>query len=367
MPLTANAPVLVVSRVTAPAIIHWDYPFDVFLYESQRNINQPDAYSRMLILSGRKGKYTKDLAPGSVYTVLALDHVADANEAPHVMEREAIDKVTVLAVRGMASLITDTSERVGGTFYRNKVATSVNTHALLQIGLPGSIVIGGAGFKFFPNPLLTVPSFVSLLHHQLTTDKITDMDQRARLDALTLGGTALITVMDVDGKWEQRELPYQLLLQKLTIHFETVDPQGLGNMPWFESSADIRFRFEVWDYIKHTKSLLKAWVFFNQNTTLTPFNVSDFVFDAEWMVGPRLANVGTASLLLSVRQFDDPPFEDEFATSLHKFVEVQPGEYTEADPLTLVVRAAQEPDPLDPENELDIDAYVTVDVEYIRP
>ena len=173
--------------------------------------------------------------------------------------------------------------------------------------------------------------------------------------------------MDVDGRWEQLEWPYQLKLQKLSIRFDTIDPQGIGEPP-YESAGDIRYRFEVWDHVKGIRSLLKEWIFFNPYTTLTPFDVSDFIpGGAEVTVGPRLANTGSVSLLLSVREFDDGPFADELATSLNEYIQIEPGGFTEDDPIELVITAKQEPDPFDPENELDIDVHVKVNVEHIRP
>ena len=192
MPLKANKPNVVVTgaSATAPVTISWNFPSDsVVLYESLRNVQQPDSYSLVSTPSSQThmGSYTKDLYPGAVYTVLAFDHVAILSQRrPPIMEREAIDKVTVIAVQGSTQLITDKNEKVCGPYYRIIHVTSIVSHAMLEIGVAGNLRTDAAGFKSMTDPLLTIPSFTPLLRHRLTTDDLDKMDQSVRLNTLTM-------------------------------------------------------------------------------------------------------------------------------------------------------------------------------------
>jgi hypothetical protein len=364
--------VLIPAELSSDTVeIKWKFPFEIKLEHRTRKVGSTVTFQPRTIGDNElfEGRYTHTLMPGDVYEVRAFDrhffggsNITDGEKARHML-----GEVVVHALQRASSLQSDFNEKVGGTFYRYNIATgSTPTHAIMEIGRDQPVA-DAAGFRTMPNPIMTVNSFDASIFHQLTTDSL-DLGAGER-EKLTQARFALITVSDAAGRWEQVERGFRTLQRKMTINLHTIDVQSLGEAP-SETEAAMRFKLEVWDLNGQNWTLppSQSFVFENHNVTLTPFSISSFVPNPVVVVGPRPVRE-IAGLGLHVQEFDPWPQEDEHASSMKfgrpQVIKVIPGEGSEDQPLNIVVKAAQEYDPFDTEQEVDVDLHVSVTVEHV--
>jgi hypothetical protein len=375
MPLSTSDTVLLIpsGATYGNATISWDFSLrEIKLEERTHKVGSTSVFRRRPISDTElsAGSYVQPLTPGDVYKVRAFDHdfngsgMSEAEKA-----REMLGMVVVHALGLMTNLETDHNERVGGTFYRYSCATgSTPTHGFMEIGRDEPVA-DAAGFSTLANPIMTVKSFTPATLHNLTTDKENfNLLPEDRIK-LTEARFALIRVSDAAGRWQQIVRPFRTLRRKLTIDFHTVDAQSIGE-PSSETEGEMRFKLEVWNFNGQPPwEVVKTFDFENHHTTLSPFSVRDFVQDPVFVVGPRRVEKQAAGLAIHVQEFDPWPYEDEFADSLAfgrpRAIEVKPGEDNEDQPINMVLRAAQEYDPFDTEEELVVDVRVTVKVEHV--
>ena len=373
MTLSTSSNVILIApgATTGNVTISWDFsPIEIKLEERTYKVGSTAVFQQRSILDSQLsiGSYVQSLTPGDVYEVRAFRRsfigsgMSDAEKA-----RWKLDEVVVHGLGLPTTLQTDFNEKVGGTFYRYSCATgSTATHGFMEIGKDVPVA-DAAGFSTMANPIMTVKSFTPATLHRLTTDRVIfDMSPQDRVK-LTEARFALIRVSDATGGWQQIVRPLKTLRRRLTIDFHTVDVQSLGEAP-SETKAEMRFQLEAWDYVGQAWTVIGSFVFENHNATLTPFSVRDFVLNPVVVV-PPLVRTEVAGLAVHVQEFDPWPFEDEHASSMvfgtPRIITVVPGENSEDLPINMVLRAAQEYDPFDTEQEVVVDVRVTVTVAHV--
>jgi hypothetical protein len=376
MPLLTDKSVVLIASgaTTGDVTISWNFsPLEIKLEERRYSVGSTAVFQQRPIPPTELsvGAYVQTLAPGDIYEVRAFDRNfstgsqnTDAEKA-----RFMLDEVVVRALGLPSTLESDFNERVGGTFYRYSSATgSTLTHGFMEVGRDAPTPPDAAGFRTMPNPIVTVTSFAPATLHNLTTDKVLfDMPSEDRIK-LTDARFALIRLSDSAGRWQQIVREFRTLRRRLTIDFHTIDVQSLGEAP-SETEAEMRFKLEAWDRPGPTWEIVQAFEFEHHTVTLSPFNVRDFVMNPVVVIGPRPVGKEVAGLAVHVQEFDPAPFEDEHASSMvfgkPRMIAVKPGEDNEDKPINMVLRAAQEYDPFDTEQEVIVEVGVTVTVAHV--
>lgn len=381
MPLTASNEVILIpsGTTTGYVTINWDFsPDKIKLEERTFKVGStPGAFQPRVIPSNElvAGSYTQALTPGDLYEVRAfdIDFFIGTKASEEMIARGALGKVVVHALGLPTTLQRAFTEKVGGTFYRYSITTGsaatgpIQTHAIMEVGKEEPTA-DAAGFRIMPNPIMTVKSFTPAITHHLTTDKVIfGLPAEDRMK-LTEARFALIRVSDAAGGWQQIVRPFKTLERRVTINFPTIDVQGLGEAP-SETEAEMRFKLEAWVRNGQSWQTFQSFEFENHQTTLAPFNVTNFVASPLVVIGPRPIKDLIAGVAVHVQEFDPWPFEDEHASSIGfggpRVIEVIPGEGNENKPINMILRASQEYDPFDTEQEVIVDARVTVTVEHV--
>lgn len=373
MPLSASASVVLIdaSSNTGNVNISWNFPFDIMLTERLYKVGASPSFQRRPIPDTmlQSGSYSQVLTPGDIYEVRAFDRTLDASNAlGAAAERHAIGQVKVVALQRQSSLETNRNEAVGGTFYRYTTHTGTTmTVAWMDIGRDDPPP-DAAGFRTMPDPIMKVDSSTAGVTHNLTTDKIIFDLPPSEREKLTSARVALVTIMDGTGGWQQIVRNFRTLQRKLTIEFDQIDVQSIGEPP-SETEGEMRFLLEVWERRFDTWEQVRSFAFENHHVTLTPFKVRDFVLDPVVVVGPRPVHESVVGVSVHVREFDPWPFVDETATSMTLNsptpIEVKLGEGAENDVPPLTLTAKQQYDPFDPEESLWVDVSVRVKVEHV--
>ena len=291
MPLSASTNLVLIpsGSPSGTVTISWSFPGEeIKLEESLTKVGSPTSFQRRPIPDTQlvSGSYTQTLTPGDVYEVRAFPrNISFAGMGEAEKARWSIGNVVVHALQLPTNLQTDFNERVGGTFYRYTIATTgTSTHAIMEIGTAPSVA-GPAGFRTMPSPMMTVTSFdPATTVHNLTTDKLDLLpEDRAQLADARF---ALIRVSDATGGWEQIERTFKTLDRKPTIDFKKVDAQSLGEPP-SETEGEMEFKLEAWALDGQDWRVVQAFQFSNNNVTLQPFDVINFVLEPVVVIGPR--------------------------------------------------------------------------------